>query len=380
MHSSTFALIIITVALLACRPAGKSNEHQPGRNSETVKTGKPGIAYDTATSRIADYIAGKCLSEESGNADVKSTYKKHKQVMDSLFDEAWTKNFSTMQSWAKTYLPEGQKNDYTLFYPFSGPDFFNAYYLFPQAKEYIMFGLEPAGVLPDSNDLKDASFLKSISYSLRTTIAKNFFITREMNVDYGIKKDVGIATMLLMYASRTDHKIAGYSYVLIDASGAMSEYKNTDEMKNKSGVKGIKLSVVDKEGNAQNIIYLSFNAENGKINDNNGVGKYLGSVSGKTYGLLKAASYLLHYDGFSTIRSIILSKCSIIMSDDSGLPYDIMQKHYKVQLFGEYSDPISEFSFIKLNSMKAAYEKGNVFPLPFKFGYGYGKKVMVGKQ
>lgn len=379
MHHSAIIVFLIASTLLACRPSGKTNEPQTSRAKKTTQNAKIEFAYDTTMSRIADFIAGEYRTEELKNKDIISVYGRHKQIMDSLFDEAWVKNFSTMQSWAKTYLPEGQKKDYTLFYPFSGPDFFNAYYLFPQAKEYIMFGLEPAGILPDSNDLKDASFLKSISYSLRTTIAKNFFITREMNVDYGMKKDVGIATMLLMYASRTNHKIIRYSYVLIDAAGEKTEYKNADDVKNKSGVKGIKLELADEQGETQSVTYLSFNAENGKISDSNGVGKYLNSFDGKTYGLLKAASYLLHYDGFSTIRTIILSKCSIIMSDDSGLPYDIMQKHYKVQLFGEYSDPISEFSFIKLHSMKAAYEKGNIFPLPFKFGYGYGKKVMVGK-
>jgi hypothetical protein len=37
----------------------------------------------------------------------------------------------------------------TVFYPFSGPDILNALAFFPDGTEYIMFGLESPGRIPD---------------------------------------------------------------------------------------------------------------------------------------------------------------------------------------------------------------------------------------
>lgn len=362
------------MALLSCRAEGRKGGSVPVDGVAIT------IPYDTARSYIADYLAGMYDAASMGDDGAKLVYQRHQAEIGTLFSEAQTNNIKAIEAWAQLRLPEGQTGDYTLLYPFSGPDFYNAYYLFPAAKTYIMFGLEPVGELPSVKSLNDSLFLKSIRYSMRTLVAKNFYVTGEMDKDYRSKKEIGIATMLMVFAARTEHKITQVSYMLIGSNGSATECSTASEMLKGQGAKAIKMELLDKQGNVQTIIYASFDAENSKISVATGIGKYLSSIPDKTYGLLKAASYLLHYDSFSTMRGIVTSKCDLIMTDDSGLPFNVMQKNYKVQLFGEYSKPISEFKFIDLSLLKAAYDKGEALPLPFKFGYGQGKKVMLGRK
>ena len=83
---------------------------------------------------------------------------------------------------------------------------------------------------------------------------------------------------------------------------------------------------------------------------------------------MKSASYLLHTEHFSTMRSIILEASSVILQDDSGLPYRLLSRpEWQVTLFGRYGRPIADFNYGFQPDLEAAY--ADAPPLPFTFGY-----------
>ena len=51
---------------------------------------------------------------------------------------------ASMSRWRESSLSLADCDRRTLIYPFSGPDFANAYVLFPRCKTYVLFGLETA--------------------------------------------------------------------------------------------------------------------------------------------------------------------------------------------------------------------------------------------
>ena len=71
----------------------------------------------------------------------------------------------------------------TLLYPFSGPDFLNAYTLFPDHGRYVFFSLERPGTLPDLESVPPAQFaklLQDVRSAFRDIFERNYFITSYM--------------------------------------------------------------------------------------------------------------------------------------------------------------------------------------------------------
>jgi hypothetical protein len=90
--------------------------------------------------------------------------------------------------------------------------------------------------------------------------------------------------------------------------------------------------------------------------------------------MFKATSYMTHNREFSIIRDIALNTSGAILQDDSGLPFNLFDAgKWKVQLYGEYTQPYGSFRFRMQKDLRAAYQSGGVKPLPMRIGYGFGK-------
>jgi hypothetical protein len=88
---------------------------------------------------------------------------------------------------------------------------------------------------------------------------------------------------------------------------------------------------------------------------------------------LKSASYLLHKNYFSTVRSAILDRSALLVQDDSGIPYGLIKAgKWDVSLYGVYSSPIAMFKNHKEADLIDAYNEANrAKPLPFGIGYNW---------
>ena len=96
------------------------------------------------------------------------------------------------------------------------------------------------------------------------------------------------------------------------------------------------------------------------------IASYGGSVA-----YFKAASYLMHDDGFSGIRNFVLGSCRAMVEDDSGIPYRYLSG-WDTKLFGGYNVPIELFANHAQADLRAAYAAAGPVPqIPFGTGYQF---------
>jgi hypothetical protein len=117
------------------------------------------------------------------------------------------------------------------------------------------------------------------------------------------------------------------------------------------------------------VVYLSYDASNQNLAVNPQLMLWLNRRD-KVQTFFKAASYLMHYDAFSTIRSFVSAHTVRLLQDDSGLPYRFMVSNgFDVNLLGAYTRTIALFGREFQPDLKAAYEKAKPATLPFLIGY-----------
>ncbi len=340
------------------------------------------IVYDTSITSLAQILAGIFPDDTSGYSAVvqSEVWKTHADSIASLFNKAENKNLKHMRQWAMKELPEGSDTSATLFYAFSGPDFLYANTFFPNIKRYILFGLEPVGLIPVFDDIKyPDDFFKHIRRSLRASLSLNFFITKDMSGDLRVSKYNGVTSILMLYTAYTKHKIIDISYIVVNDKGVIQECQY-DSLSKSGFTPGVRLQLIDSIGKTKELIYFSFNAENTMF-EKTTVKKYFQSLDGKIYGMLKAASYLMHYDGFMKIRDVFTDKVSTLLTDDTGLKYNTIKTIFSnIQLYGQYSQPIELFKYININDLNAAYETLPAKPIQFTYGYGLGKKLIIARK
>ena len=78
-----------------------------------------------------------------------AAWKEHAEFMRSAWSRLSTRQVAAMSIWRDAELGRACPSGGTLMYPFSGPDFLNAQWLFPGCGTFIMFGLEPIGEVPN---------------------------------------------------------------------------------------------------------------------------------------------------------------------------------------------------------------------------------------
>ncbi len=72
---------------------------------------------------------------------------------------------------------------------------------------------------------------------------------------------------------------------------------------------------------------------------------------------IKAGSYLLHWENFSTLRSLILDRSLFVLEDDTAVPYRFFKRGgWEVTLFGRYATPVKDFTNVEQMDLRAAYE------------------------
>jgi hypothetical protein len=83
---------------------------------------------------------------------------------------------------------------------------------------------------------------------------------------------------------------------------------------------------------------------------------------------VKSASYLMHKDHFSSVRTFLLTHSATIVQDDSGIPLAYFgAKKWQFQPFGNYLGPINEFPGRYQGNMADLFRKSH----PIDFGVGY---------
>ena len=254
----------------------------------------------------------------------------------------------------------------TAFYPFGGPDAINLLSFYPDAREYLLIGLEPVGCIPGSLNGYSPAYFAELRRSLSDIITMDFFITANMRREVTRSDLNGVLPILLFLVSRAGYAINSVTPIGIAPDGSIVSGSSLAQRE----TPGIAIQFSDARHGMRTLRYFSLDLTDYKLRSKPGSATYLTTLP-DTVTLLKAASYLMHHDNFSTIRSLILAKSRMVLEEDSGIPYRFFGADaWNVHLFGSYSEPIPLFRKWRQNDLRAAYTAGTeVQPLPFGIGY-----------
>lgn len=266
-------------------------------------------------------------------------------------DEAWFKKehrqLAPIHAWMTANAREYYKSSNTMYYMFSGPDFLYAHAFFPNANTYILAGLEPVGQAPDLSRLSPevlAGELSALRASMHTILQTHYFITKDMRTDLGRGSLGGTLPILYVFLARRGCTVLDTTYI-------------------KSPAEGVKITFVN-HGPKQTLYYFKTDLSGGRS-------EFLSwcAAQGPGLSLLKAASYLMHGEGFAGVRDFLLDRSRIIIQDDSGIPLRAFPKGWTVNCYGRYVPHVEMFGKYRQPDLAAVYAKD---PPPSELGFAFG--------
>ncbi len=344
-----------------------------------IQTG-PALSPDPVFDEIARFISGlPCASDNLKALQETPEWKAYVAGLEKSWSELETKRLQPLWTWAETEIADSQAATTTLFYPFGGPDFLTAFYLYPHADAYVLMGLEFVGRLPDfkkdtPNEEKHVgNYLANLNAALADFFLKSYFITKNMTTALARDKVDGVLPVICFFLERTNNAIAAIKRCEVLDNGDVLEYDFGMARKVRRPY-GIKIEFFARGTNKlRSLYYFSCDLSDEPFAKNTPFYLYADKLNFETT-YVKSASYLMHYKFFSSIRGLILAKSRFVLEDDTGIPYKYFApRDWESQLYGEYIKPVSDFKGVDQADLEAAYaDAARIKKLPFHLGYHWG--------
>ncbi len=261
-------------------------------------------------------------------------WKAHARVLGNLWKQHEAARLSKVRRWSDANLGAIRASSSTVFYPFGGPDILYATAFYPEAQAYVLVGLEPVGTVPDLMALPPESLdksLKEMETYITPILQISFFRTNDMEEELTQK---GTLPILLVFLAGTGHRILDVQPLALAADG-------TPVAPQGPGLAHAVRIDFEKEGSTstQSLYYFSQDLSDAALKKVPQFTDFLQNMSRPTT-FLKAASYLMFRDHFSTVRNFILTGTAAVLEDDSGIPLKYFQsKKWDVRFFGTYTGP-----------------------------------------
>ncbi|HUB65846.1 MAG TPA: hypothetical protein VL981_00005, partial [Candidatus Methylacidiphilales bacterium] len=370
-HGRRYPCILILPALaVALLCAGQI--HIQAAGDETSPLVPPSmLSGDTFASvnATAHGLAGE-HSPDGAPWESASEWRDYQQSIDGRWSYLERVRLSAMDNWANSELGGLRQRCNAVFYPFSGPDFLYVNTMFPDSRYLLMAGLEPVGSTPDLAKLQEEGklgpYLAEMKASLYTILLASFFKTKDMKTDFNNQLVDGLMPAIIVFLARQGYTIDAIDYVTLRHDGSLVRRGDG------SGAPGVQIAY-DKgdRGDLRYLFYFQTDLGNDGLHSNPGYVRLMQKLGpGITY--LKAASYLLYEDYFSTIRDGILDNSFCVVEDDSGIPFrDFKPGAWEVTPYGNYTGPIPLFKEHYQPDLADFYARTPHSPLPFGSGYKF---------
>jgi hypothetical protein len=304
-------------------------------------------------------------------------------------DRQLQERLQRMDGWQRATLPSAQAGS-ALIYPFSGPDFVNAFALFPDYKTYVFFSLEPPGDIPalDGMDEQQLGVLFSdLRGALNDLVALNFFITPNMQGNLHTDALQGTVPVLLAQMGLLGlsvHSVEPFEPWPASAPGATEGKPAEAANAAKAGepqlpMRAVRIEFDDHAKTRRTLLYLSLDVSDSQLRFYPEFEPWLRSFKEPTV-LLKSASYLLHGSNFHKVRRVVRERARLIVQDDTGMPYRLLRADgFTISLYGQYERPVKLFENRYQKDLDDAFTSaGNTDPVPFPFGYNWRKEGRSG--
>jgi hypothetical protein len=310
------------------------------------------VAQRATINDTAKFLAGMPVAGPLEPLTRDAGWLDHARNMDSAWFKKDSLQIRPIRAWMLANAPEAYTDARTAYYMFGGPDFLYANLFFPQAKTYILAGLEPVGQVPDLAGMDPAALrtdLNAMRGSMHTVLQTHYFITKDMRAELARPNLGGTVPILYVFLARLNCTILDTTYV-------------------NSPAPGVKITFT-RDGGPQTLYYFKTDLSGGK----NAFMKWC-AAQGPGNSLLKAASYLMHTGGFTGVRDFLLENSRVIIQDDSGIPLKAFPKSWAVDCYGRFVPHAEMFGKYDQPELAAIYNRQPPPPeLGFAFGYHWQK-------
>ncbi|HOZ29345.1 MAG TPA: hypothetical protein PLL66_00340 [Bacteroidales bacterium] len=373
---SLILIIVLTttnVIIFSCN-SGKNNKSDKNNDTVNVESDKINYPKDTTLDQIAALLAGDNADAfKDVFTDKMVFWNDYKTSIDTPWQRITDERLSRMDKWTKNEVSTKINDTSLLFYPFSGPDFLNAFYLFPNANDYVLVAMEKLGTIPDLYSMTEKdleSYLDAVNFGLRDIYKRSYFITGNMDQDLRKQKVDGVLPLLYVFLNRTGHEIYEFGYYRLE-NDAIS-FTKIESPTNSLEVSECIWFKIKKKGDKKlkNLFYFYGDISDDGFVKNPVFLQYLQNLrTCNTF--IKSASYLSHYETFSNIRDMVLNNSGSVLEDDTGIPFRYFVDDWTYYLFGIYEKPISDFqsTYLFQKDLDEAYKTSEVKPLDFSLGY-----------
>ncbi|MDR1597684.1 MAG: hypothetical protein LBR89_01985 [Holosporales bacterium] len=325
--------------------------------------------------------------------------------------------FEPLQEWRKTNVAHLDQQVERVFYPFGGPDAAYVTQFFPNAREYILVGLERTGSSASAkNILSSDKTLYALNKCMEHFFQKGYFVTSYMQEQIS-SQQIGTTPVIMSQLAQLGYEIIDVINKSISLDGIISDdpegrikivqirfrvkrkaandtmrtntahytvrantahytvRANTanDTMRSATATATATTTVpapVNNDYSDKTLIYVACSVDNANDAALQALQKYVSSKAFATF--IKSASYKFHDSQlFSELRTFVMTHSVAILQDDTGIPYKLLEPQFDTTLFGIYNHPtLKEFLPYNQPNLAAAYKKQTAVALPFLLGYG----------
>jgi len=322
--------------------------------TQAVPTPIPVSIKPEELNNLVDFIAGLPVTSGTlATLEKQPEWIAYANSMNSRWKRFDTGRLQPIRLWTDKELAHASTQ--RLFYPFSGPDYIYAATMFPNASTYILCGLEPVGDVPSMEKLQplDAT-LGWLQASMKTLIDAGYFVTKDMSVELKMSPLQGTLPLMCVMLARSGARITSISR---DATHAEIHF------------------VAASGGGERTLHYFSADLSNAGMGKRSAFLNFLRQARPDAV-YVKSASYLMHEEEFSAVRNYLLTQCSTIVQDDSGIPLRYFDtRRWGLHLYGAYTAPLDIFAKYYQQDMADLYAKTTVVPLTFGAGYHWDPKT-----
>jgi hypothetical protein len=272
----------------------------------------------------------------------------------------------------------------TVVYPFGGGDLLTTLATFPRATEITTLSLERAGDARLIDGLRGAKLREELDVN-RRNIQRLFAVAHSRTDNLSIVSKGQLPGQLVFVLVAL--KVHGFEpislrYFRLERDGSI-KYLTAEDItaaeaaaKKKSDRAAVFANMELKirklgDGKAPVIVYrhLAANLDNDHLGQDPGPIEHL-KKKGRITAMTKAASYLLWWGEFSTIRGYLLEHADWMISDSTGIPPKYARDAGFVQdTYGRFEGPFLAAGGAWANDFRKLWKANPYKELPFRYGY-----------
>jgi hypothetical protein len=308
---------------------------------------------------------------------------RHCKAVRAAQEQYKTKWLAAAGLWFAANVPKDVPK--TVVYPFAGGDLATALAVYPDADEITTLSLEPAGdplAIGKLSEKELTNALAIVEKELGSLYRYNFSVTTNMiEAMRGGKLPTQLIFSLSALVIHGYEPIAMRYFQLAD-DGQVHYLMQTDvdELEKLKGVgernkafANVEIRFKKPNGREQIYRHILANLDDNHLKKTPAALRYL-EAKGHVAAMTKAASYLLTFDEFSTMRQYIVDHVEWMVSDSTGLPPNVGSKAgFEYETWGTYELSNMKEGKSVTPQWRALYAAQPERALAFRFGYPDGK-------